>query len=175
MCEKEAMYKEGSAACRNYSRLTMQVRTLSQQVLIAAVISLSVAILPEIGGEEPELNNYVGIVLILGGWILGCFSVSLALVDWHYQSAFTAIRNTLAIMEGDTDGPWKAHKEVRRKQYDFIASYFPFWILWAIGAIACIVGFQIFQDLNLTLAIVVTFIFVLELLLFYYIYLHQES
>jgi hypothetical protein len=34
-------YKQGSDACRNYSQLTMRVRTLSQQVLVGSSIGLA--------------------------------------------------------------------------------------------------------------------------------------
>lgn len=134
------LYKEGSEACRNYSRLTMQVRTLSQQVLIGAAIALSVATL----GVDPDSASPVvslGYVLLCGGLVLMGFGVALGLVDWHYQSAFTAIRDALAYMEGAVPGPWRAHKCVRvAKWNDFVASYFPFWALWFIGVVSFGVG-----------------------------------
>ncbi len=75
------LYEQGSEACRNYSRLTMQVRSLSQHVLIGAVIGLSVSTLKD--GGDTSLD----FIFLCGGIVLGCFNVALALVDWHYQSA----------------------------------------------------------------------------------------
>jgi hypothetical protein len=139
------LYREGSAACRNYSTLTMQVRTMAQQVLIAGVIGLSVATLGlEFTGEELGTSmRFLGYILICGGAVLFCFGVSLGVVNWHYQSAFTAIRNVLAFLEGDEVGPWRAHWCIRKaKTHDRIASNFPFWILCLVGGAGVLVGFD---------------------------------
>jgi hypothetical protein len=171
------LYSEGSEACRNYSRLTMRVRTLAQHVLIVYVIAISVAILSGKFGIEQGTNVYIpilkGNVLMYAGLILGLFSVSLALVDWHYQSAFTAIRDALREMEGNLYGPWKAHKRVRNSRNDFIASYVPFWILWGIGLGSFVFGIYLVKFTpKITWVIAVT-IFIFGFLAFIYIGLNQ--
>jgi hypothetical protein len=122
------VYEAGSEACRNYSRLTLQTRTLSQQVLVAGTIGLAAAIASKEASDRPWIIFGSGVVLIL-------FSVSLGFVDWHYQSAFTAIRNSLARIEHqqEFDGPWTAHLSARTEFKDHVASYMPFLLLFTMG------------------------------------------
>lgn len=130
------MYKQGSEACRNYSRLTMKTRTLSQQVLIVSVVGLSAVIANK---DVPSRHE----IVLIGGIALLAFSVSLTFVDWHYQSAFTAIRNALACIEYTIKlpGPWRAHLGERTQFKDHVASYLPFLLLFAIGCLG--IGFGI--------------------------------
>jgi hypothetical protein len=129
---KETCYREGSSACRNYSQLTMQTRTLSGQVLVLGIVGI-IAALATTHAEA----TYHPTFLIVGGAVLIAFSFSLALVDWHYQSAFTAIRNSLVDIEKavGVSGPWRAHVAVRTKKRDHFASYVPFFILYTCGTI----------------------------------------
>ena len=130
------VYTEGSEACRNYSRLTMKTRTLSQQVLILGVVGVGAAMSKEGSVIPPEILLIVGIAFLL-------FSISLAFVDWHYQSAFTAIRNSLAVMEAKShmEGPWRAHLGARTQLKDHVASYFPFLLL-ALASL-CAIGYGV--------------------------------
>ena len=129
------LYKQGSEACRNYSQLTMRTRTLSQEVLLVSVVGLSAVITKVDASAWPQIVLAAGIALLP-------FSVSLAFVDWHYQSAFSAIRNFLADIEVShkQNGPWRAHLKERTHFKDHIASYGPFLLLSAIGCLAIMVG-----------------------------------
>lgn len=148
-------YGQGSDACRNYSQLTMQVRTLAQRVLLLSVAGLAVALLKSNnGGGTPDgagveggpvsiveatealiSGPYQSVVLAVGVALV-VFAFSLSLIDWHYQSAFTAIRDSLAKfeLERDLDGPWRAHAEVRKRPADHIATYAPFTTVALVGA-----------------------------------------
>lgn len=130
-------YEQGSTACQNYSRLTMQVRTLSQQLLIASAIGLAIL------AYNIDLENqaFVWIVFASGLVLIG-FTVSLALVGWHYQSAFESIRDSLARMERQQviKGPWSAHQKARPPLYDFLSSYVPFVVLWGLGFAVCLLA-----------------------------------
>ncbi|HSL83679.1 MAG TPA: NAD(P)-dependent oxidoreductase [Thermoanaerobaculia bacterium] len=144
--ERES-YVQGSEACRNYSNLTMRVRTLAQQALLAAAAGLGAAV---IGRENIEyFYDLMGVV----GLLLVVFAVSLFFVDWHYQSAFTAIRNHLTTIEARHhveeldrlechDGPWTAHLSVRTRFRDHVASYLPFLLIGEVGAVAAFYGLQ---------------------------------
>lgn len=174
LSESEAMfYAEGSAACRNYSCLTMKVRTLSQHVLIGILIALSVA---AVGNEQFFFEKALWPIFYFGGIILGLFSISLALVDWHYQSAFTAIRNVLVTIEGNEFGPWHAHKKIRSKMgHDFVSSYFPFWVLWFIGVVAFLVGYDNHFGDRPWLLVIGLFFALEELSIFIYIYFSERE
>jgi hypothetical protein len=140
-------YKEASEACRNYSNLTAKVRLLSQHVLLGYFVSLAI-----FSGEllynqsfESALQKMKPI-LICSGIAIILFAISLWLIDWHYQSAFTAIRNWLASEEMKSQtkkvvrGPWSSHKKVRTATNDGIASYMPFFILSIVGVSAVWIG-----------------------------------
>ena len=132
----ERCYDQGSEACRNYSRLTMRVRTISQQVLILGVVGISVLEVDEsLQDKYPYALLFVGIALIV-------FAISLALVDWHYQSAFSVIRNQLARIEceNEVSGPWLGHLFVRTYKNDHFASYLPFVLLAWFGCIGLYFG-----------------------------------
>lgn len=129
-------YEEGSLTCRNYSNLTMRVRTLAQHVLVVGVAGLSVLMLDY--QKEEELPYAILIV----SFSLLIFSISLFLVDWHYQSAFTGIRNQLASIECEKgiSGPWLAHLCIRTHLNDHVASYLPFLLLGALGCLGVWLG-----------------------------------
>lgn len=122
-------YKEGSEACRNYSGLTMRVRTL-------AVVVAAAAIAVPFTGNLP--NDKTKLAWEFGGIILAAVAISFWLVDWHYQSAFAAIRDSLAMLEAQhgVEGPWRAHLRTRTRLWDHIASYVPFLLLGLIAALA---------------------------------------
>ena len=127
--EEIKAYEEGSASCRNYSQLTMRVRTLSQQVMVLAIAALVAALAPEEGKWNKED------VMQYGGVAISLFALSLLVVDWHYQSAFSAIRNAMAELESKAgiEGPWRAHLRARTQKRDHVASYLPFLFLWVLG------------------------------------------
>ncbi|HVF61205.1 MAG TPA: hypothetical protein VNJ70_15465 [Thermoanaerobaculia bacterium] len=81
-------------------------------------------------------------ILVGGGLTLVLLAISLGFVDWHYQSAFSAIRDSLARAEAERriDGPWRAHLSVRSRLVDHFASYLPFVFLFAIGCVGACVG-----------------------------------
>jgi len=123
---QEELYRQGSEACRNYSQLTQRTRTLALIATVAAVAAPLSRLV-----DATEINR----LLLPAGVLLMLVALSLGLVDWHYQSAFQAIRNVLARIEFALGvvGPWRAHFTVRGSWRDFIASYLPFGLLFAIG------------------------------------------
>ncbi len=153
-------YEEGSAACRNYSNLTMRTRTLSQHIML-----ISVGVFAGIYSEAIPINNDIGPkLLIVGGSILCFFSISLRLIDWHYQSAFSAIRDSLAALEcknqilkntDNLNSPWRSHLAVRTRFHDHIASYFPFLLLMAVGGSALYFGANELVEGNCLIYIVI--------------------
>ena len=136
-------YEEGSSTCRNYSNLTMRVRTLAQHVLVVGVAGLSILMLDYQKDEE------LPYAILIVSFSLLVFSISLFLVDWHYQSAFTGIRNQLARMECEKgiSGPWLAHLCIRTHLNDHIASYLPFLLL---GFCGCLGSSSFFWGTNRT-------------------------
>jgi len=122
-------YTEGSESCRNYSRLTMRVRTLSQQVLILGAVGFLAAL------TEGKNKDYQMGIMIFGGIALSVLAFSLSVVDWHYQSAFSMIRDSLAKLEvkSQIEGPWRAHLSARTHKRDHVSSYLPFLLLWFLG------------------------------------------
>lgn len=133
-------YREGSATCRNYSILTMQVRSLAQQILFIGVAGMATAL------SMPE--NTLGIgpatIVLIGAIALLTVTASLSFVDWHYQSAFAAMRNYLALVEekNGLSGPWLAHLKVRTGFKDHIASYVPFLLLILVGCLGLAFGLE---------------------------------
>jgi protein-S-isoprenylcysteine O-methyltransferase Ste14 len=139
---EEAAYKQGSDACRNYSQLTMRTRTLAQQILATATVALGVAT------ATSEIQGWNRAeIFIAGGVVLLALAFSLLFVDWHYQSAFTAIRNSLAYIESrqPVAGHWLSHLNVRTQFKDHIASYFPFLLLAAMGCLSVLGGLNILR------------------------------
>lgn len=124
-------YKEGSSACQNYSGLTMRVRT------VAVVVAVSAIAIPL---ARDLLDDKMQLALMGGSIILAAVAISFSLVDWHYQSAFATIRDSLAILEARNlfKGPWRAHLERRTHSRDHYASYVPFLLLGLIAAVALI-------------------------------------
>lgn len=135
---KALMYQEASATCRNYSMLTMRVRTISQSLL--AVISLGIGTLYRSGflNDDSQSDKFDwNAVLWVVGLIFVALAISLGLIDWHYQSAFSAIRDSLAKLEvqAKIDGPWRAHLRTRGRFEDQLASYFPFYFMAGTGIV----------------------------------------
>lgn len=129
------IYEDGSATCRNYSTLTMHVRTLSALVLAGGSGALVLTV--------RELNADAARLIIFIGALLVTLTVTLVLTNWHYQSAFEVIRDKLAAMETEElhqSGPWCAHKGMRDAQNDLISSYGPFVIMAFAGTIAVAIG-----------------------------------
>lgn len=129
------IYEDGSATCRNYSTLTMHVRTLAALVLAGGSGALVLT--------ARELNADAARLIIFIGALLVTLTVTLVLTNWHYQSAFEVIRDKLAAMEAKElgqPGPWCAHKGMRDAQNDLISSYGPFVVMAFAGTIAVAVG-----------------------------------
>jgi hypothetical protein len=115
----------------------MQTRTLSQQIMAAAAVGLATA------AATRGIDDTARVAIFLSvGIVLLAFAFSLLFVDWHYQSAFTAIRNALAFIESRQPvlGPWIAHLNARTHFNDHIASYLPFLLLAALGCASIIGG-----------------------------------
>lgn len=135
------MYIEGSAACRNYSTLTMGVRTLSKQLLIAYAAGLAAfwVYCGKGGNAEQDTIHWT---VFWSGVVLTVFALSLMLVGWHYQSAFTAMRSSLAGLESTfapgIAGPWTAHRVARTPLRDWCSSYCPFLFIAAAGLLVCL-------------------------------------
>lgn len=110
------LYKQGSKSCQLYSDITMRIRTLAQQVVIAYAAGLGVLATQLLG--EPVL---CGIVMIFSGAIAERFGENLRALNRHYSFAFEAIRDRSLVpleeaveLKNETDvGPWTAHKQHR--------------------------------------------------------------
>ncbi len=134
--DKDRIYQEGSEACRNYSQLTMRVRTLALQVLGVMVVGAGAIF------STKEGLCHIFKILFSSGIIMVILAISFWYVDWHYQSAFTSIRNCLARLEHENgmDGPWKYHLQVRGGFNDHLASYLPFLFLILLGFLGIYLG-----------------------------------
>ena len=127
----EHMYQEGSAACRNYSRLTMHVRTVASVVLMGG----AAASVFTHGLANGRTIGLIGLFV----WVL---TLMLALTNWHFQKAFEAIRDKLAELEHDhaAHGVWCAHQKMRHKENDLISTYGPFVLLGMAGTLLAAFG-----------------------------------
>lgn len=78
---KAAYYEQGSKACRNYSQLTMRVRTLSQQVLVVNVAGILVFLFGQetISPHFPEIMFYGGLVLFFLCYLARCCRLALSI------------------------------------------------------------------------------------------------
>jgi hypothetical protein len=142
-------YDQGSRACQQYSQLTMQVRTLAQQVMIAYAVGLGLFI----ARSESLTTGYLRVVLCGAGIILLVFGLVLFFLNLHHSLAFRAIRDEClvplekyncirAASEEHLLGPWQAHQQERstnRRKSD-LAWYSPFVALWLIGAASLAIG-----------------------------------
>lgn len=140
------LYRQGSECCRNYSNLTMRVRTLAQQVLLAYAVG--VGLLLTRGKEIGALLFGAGIILIL-------FSSALWILNLHYSLSFTGIRNdclrkleanVLEAVETDkTDkpiavGPWEAHAHAQPAWVRVAAWHWPYLVLVFVGLLTMLLG-----------------------------------
>lgn len=117
----EALYSEASQCCRLYSKLTMRVRTLAQQVVIAYAVGLGIFL--SRSEWPPQLLQ---LALIGAGVILVLFALPLWALNQHYSSAFEGIRDGFLVpLESRrwphtaderslASGPWSAHARVRQ-------------------------------------------------------------
>ncbi len=123
------MYKEGSASLRNYSDLTMKVRTLAMHLFLGSAVALAVASSKDV----TELPKYA----FWGGACLALFSITLLCINWHFATAFNVIRNSMADLEDGAgvqpDGPWQRHQLVRGGWRDPLAYTAPFTALFLLG------------------------------------------
>ena len=120
-------YKQGSETCRNYSRLISPVRTIIITFVSAAIGAVTL--------KWDDMSDRVS-VLMIAGTATSFMGIVLLLIDWHFQSAFEAIRDTNAITEAKqgVKGPWLAHFKVREPVSVFLASYLPLLLLIWGGA-----------------------------------------
>jgi hypothetical protein len=132
------IYKEGSASLRNYSNLTMTVRTLAVHLFLGSAVALAVAS----SKNPPELPKY----LLWGAACLALFSISLLCINWHFATAFNVIRNSMAALEREaeipTEGPWQGHQRVRGSWKDPLAYSAPFTALFLLAMVAAVEGLQ---------------------------------
>ncbi|MFT3686388.1 MAG: hypothetical protein QM783_15950 [Phycisphaerales bacterium] len=146
----ELLYGQGSECCRNYSKLTMQVRTLAAGILAASAFGVSSIIVQSIARGVGTIPQIAGPLLAVGGFVLVVFAVMLWLVNWHFSDAFRAMRDFLnslersraAIVAELTEhvGVWDAHARARTRVDDEIASTGPFVALGLLGVCAMSIG-----------------------------------
>jgi hypothetical protein len=134
--DANTIYIQGSEACRNYSCLTKDVRLVGARAPLVLLVPLGAALL-----DNSKLNiGTDGFSILLGGagFVLAIVSIGVALVDWHYQSAFEAIRDQMRTHESaaNVEGWATVHYKERHHQGEILASYLPFWIWTAVGLIA---------------------------------------
>lgn len=154
------MYREGSECCRNYSKLTMQVRTLASYLMMAYAVGIGTMGSQWLSTRQPvpgsglvgivrTLPAQAGLVLLFAGLALVLFAFSLWTVNWHYSKAFVAMRNVISQFEPPSGmlaasrqdgGPWRAHERIRRPWKDAVAWNVPFLALGVIGAISVWAG-----------------------------------
>jgi hypothetical protein len=153
------LYEQGSEACRNYSGLTSRARTFAQLIAVAAIGAPFASGLAM--GQRP-------VVLQVGGAMLCVVAIGLGLIDWHYQSAFAAIRDRLANMEAwhKCNGPWRSHLSVRTGFADHIASYIPFFLLALLGIVGIVWGTDPLLQLKVALCLGIVYITCLGLFVF---------
>ena len=108
--EPVELYRQGSEMCRQYSKLTMGVRTLSQQILIGYTVGVGVTL------SKVEVADR-GPILALSGGVLILFAAALWTLNRHHSTAFVEIRDeVLSVLEGPYDvqarprGPWQAQR-----------------------------------------------------------------
>lgn len=149
---ERVMYEVGSAACQNYSGLTLRVRTLALATLLGSMV-VPAAYVGELVTScdfdksksifhDPTVRE----VLAIAGGLLCASSLVLALVGNHYQSAFEAIRDVLAKLEpaglGESStrgiGPWSMHQTARAGQKDAWATLLPYVSLGLLGLFAMV-------------------------------------
>ncbi len=130
------MYKEGSTSLRNYSNLTMSVRTLAMHLFLGSAVALAVATSKDL----TALPKYA----FCGGVCLAFFSISLLCINWHFATAFNVIRNSMAALEGESDvsteGPWQGHRRVRGGWKDPLAYSTPFTVLFLLATSVAVYG-----------------------------------
>lgn len=147
------LYDKGSEQCRQYSQLTMQVRTMAQHVLIAYAVGLGIVL----SRATESTSGRVRAVACLFSGILVLFALVLWSLNHHYSHAFRRIRNDVLVpleeLVADNPlvqrngphgslGPWSAHKcerEERRllkfSSASTVAWNLPFLALIFAGAI----------------------------------------
>lgn len=157
---REEMYREGSECCRNYSKLTMQVRTHVGLLMLGYAVGIGTMgsnwLSHSVAPTGPGLINLLhslprqaGLVLLFGGVALFLFAVSLWTVNWHFSTAFRAMRDVICELEPakpirgcscSDGGPWRAHKRAREPLADTIAWNLPFGVLAVIAAVSVVAG-----------------------------------
>ena len=143
------LYDKGSEQCRQYSALTMQVRTMAQHVLIGYAVGLGIVL----SRSTESTGDSVRSVVFLFGAILVLFALVLWSLNHHYSHAFRRIRddvlvpleellpnNPLAQRNGGQGplGPWSAHKRERaERRIGFLSAS---GIAWNLPFIALIIA-----------------------------------
>jgi hypothetical protein len=111
------LYEQGSKCCQQYSALTMQIRTLAQYIMIAYTVGISLAI-SRASSPNPEMPSQdLHQILFVAGLVVSSFAIVLGILNHHYSTAFTEIRDSCLVrLENQvlpyTDQPKKPWKEI---------------------------------------------------------------
>ena len=127
MISTKDLYDKGSEQCRQYSQLTMQVRTMAQHVLMAYAVGLGIVL----SRATESTAGPVRAVACLFSGILVLFALVLWSLNHHYSHAFRRIRDDVLVpLEGAVEdnpltqrngsegplGPWSAHQRERKER-----------------------------------------------------------
>ena len=127
MISTKDLYDKGSEQCRQYSQLTMQVRTMAQHVLMAYAVGLGIVL----SRATESTAGPVRAVACLFSGILILFAFVLWSLNHHYSHAFRRIRDDVLVpLEGAVEdnplttrngskgplGPWSAHQRERNER-----------------------------------------------------------
>lgn len=141
------LYEQGSECCRTYSQLTMRVRTLAQQVMLAYVVGIGLILTRGTTGNGDE-GDATALVLFIAGIVLSLFSTVLWALNQHYSIAFTRIRNeSLRPIEQELlkpnetlRGPWESHAFKRPEWLRVASWHWPYVVLILVSLLTMIVG-----------------------------------
>jgi hypothetical protein len=147
-------YKYGSEACKQYSQLTMNIRTLAQQLVLAYAVGMGIVISKGPSGLPTTESSEFCPISVWAGAILIIFAFVLYVLNRHHSSAFRTIRDDcLRRLEGDERGedhepigPWAAHARARERWQELFKPGFnlawdlPFYALLSIGIASVVLG-----------------------------------
>ena len=147
MIDTKDLYDKGSEQCRQYSQLTMQVRTMAQHVLMAYAVGLGIVL----SRATESTAGPVRTIACLFSGILVLFALVLWSLNHHYSHAFRRIRDDVLVpLEGliadnplielngpqGALGPWSAHQHERKdRRFMFLSASKLAWNLPFIALI----------------------------------------
>jgi hypothetical protein len=137
-------YKQGSQCCQQYSKLTMTVRTLSQQIMIGYAVGIGLFL----AKSDPWPPPHLAPVMIFAGIVIILFAGTLSILNYHHSTAFVSIRDFLSEFEGNYNvdkkprGPWQAQRQRRERDGKLtrVAWHLPYLVLALVGISSVIVG-----------------------------------